>query len=358
MLRHVSTIGAMALGLGLALALAAPSAASAQARKPTRDAVLTTGSSTVYPFTKAVAERFAAQPGNKPPTVISTGTVHGFNRFCQGAGLTHPDIQSASRRMNAIEFSMCAKNGVNEIMELPIGHDGIVVAFRKDAPPVKLTRQEIWLAVAKEVPVAGQLVANPHQRWSQINPALPDWPIEVLGPPPTSGTRDSFTDMVMQNGCRGFAEVRAIADAARQRAVCNTVREDGKWVDSGEDDTRIVGRIVAAPPGLVGVFGYSFLAENAARLAAATVDGTAPTPAAIASGQYPLSRPLFLYVKRPNLKTIPGLAGFIAEYASEAALGPSGYLITRGLVPLDDAQRAKLRDDVAAGAIMLRRPTS
>lgn len=347
--------------LRLAAALAAltlSGAAVAQTPAPRRDTILTTGSSTVYPFTSAVAERFAAQPGNKPPTVISTGTVHGFNRFCQGIGLTHPDIQSASRRMNGTEFSQCAKNGVNEIIELPIGHDGIALVVRKGAAPLALTRQQIWTAVAREVPSAGRLVPNPHTRWSQIDPKLPDWPIDVLGPPRTSGTRDSFTDMVMLAGCQGHAEVRAIADINRQRAVCSTVREDGRWIDAGEDDTRIVTRIADAPVGLVGIFGYSFLAANTARLDASSIDGVSPTADAIASGRYPLSRPLFLYVKRPNLARVPGLAAFLAEYASEAAMGPSGYLPAKGLVALEASQRERLRADATAGIIMLRRPGS
>jgi phosphate transport system substrate-binding protein len=345
--------------LPAALCLAGPAVAqTAQTAPAARQSILTTGSSTVYPFTAAVAERFAAQPGHKPPTVISTGTVHGFNRFCQGKGLTHPDIQSASRRMNGTEFSMCAKNGVNEIMELPIGYDGIVLVVRKGAPPVFLSRQQIWTAVAKEVPSGGRLVPNPHTRWAQIDPKLPDWPIEVLGPPRTSGTRDSFVDMVMLSGCQAYAEVRAIPDIGRQRAVCATVREDGRWIDSGEDDTRIVARLVEAPVGLVGVLGYSFLAENADRLEGIVVEGVRPTADDIASGRYPLARPLFLYVKRPNIKLVPGLAAFLADYASEAAMGPSGYLLARGLVPLEARQRERLRADIEAGTIMLRRPGS
>lgn len=332
--------------------------AIAQSPPAVRDTILTTGSSTVYPFTKAVADQFAAQPGNKPPTVISTGTVHGFNRFCQGEGLAHPDIQSASRRMNGTEFSMCAKNGVNEIMELPIGYDGIVLATRKGAPPVSLTRQQIWTAVAKEVPSGGRLVPNPHTRWSQIDAKLPDWPIEVLGPPRTSGTRDSFTDLVMLSGCQGYPEVRSISDIGRQRAVCSTVREDGRWIDSGEDDSRIVARLVEAPVGLIGIFGYSFLAENTGRLEGIVVEGVRPTSEEIASGRYPLARPLFVYVKRPNIKQVPGLAALVGEYASENAMGPSGYLMARGLVPLEAGQRERLRADIAAGAIMLRRPGS
>ena len=260
--------------------------------------------------------------------------------------------------MNGTEFSLCGKNGVNEIMELPIGYDGIVLVTRKDAPRLVLTRQQIWMAVAKEVPSRGQLVPNPYMRWAQIDAKLPDWPIEVLGPPRTSGTRDSFTDLVLLSGCQGSAEVNAISDINRRKAVCSTVREDGRWVDSGEDDTRIVAKIVNAPIGLVGIFGYSFLTENSERLEGALVEGVRPIPAEIASGQYPLARPLYLYVKRPNLKLVPNLAAFLAEYVSEGAMGPSGYLVKHGLVPLEAAQRTRLRADVESRVIMLRRPGS
>ncbi len=342
--------------MSLVAAMCMADAATAQPRAAARDTILTTGSSTVYPFTKAVAERFAATGGHKPPQVISTGTVHGFNRFCQGQSLAHPDVQSASRRINGIEFSVCSKNGVHEIMELPVGHDGIVVAGKAGTPPLRLTRAQFWQAVAREVPAGGRLVANPHTRWRQIDAALPDLQIDVLGPPPTSGTRDSFTDMVMLTGCQAFAEVRDIPDLSRKRAVCATVREDGRWTDAGEDDERIVAEVVSGPPGRVGVFGYSFLAAHPDTLSGALIEGVAPDPEAIGSGRYPLARPLYLYVKQRNLRSVPGLKAFLAEYASEAAMGPSGYLAGIGLVPLETTQRARLRADIEAGVIMWQRP--
>jgi phosphate transport system substrate-binding protein len=336
---------------GALLALAAASPAAAQSRT----AVLTTGSSTVHPFTSAVAAavgpRLAA-----PPEIRSTGTVHGFNEFCRGASLRYPDIQSASRRMTAGEFLLCNRQGVNEIMEIPIGYDGIVAAHRRDLPQPNITLAQFWLAVAKEVPRDGRLVANPYRRWREISADLPDWPIRVIGPPPTSGTRDSFTDLVLLAGCQRVPEIRAITDTAQRRRVCITVREDGAWIDGGEDDEVIVRRIVNEDAGTIGVFGYSFLAGHRDAIAAARIEGVAPTPEAIASRSYPVARPLFIYAKRPNLRTVPGLAQFLSEYVSDAAMGPGGYMVRRGLVPLDPVRLRRVQDAVKDEAIMLRSP--
>jgi len=348
----------LALATAAGLALLLPHA-DAVAQK--RDTILITGSSTVNPFTAAVARQFAetgmmAKLGGQPPKIASTGTVRGYNLFCQGGGTRYPDIQNASRRMNSLEFSLCVRNGVNEIMEIPIGYDGIVLVYRKDGGTVRLTRAQVWLAVAKEVPKNGTLVPNPHTSWKQIDASLPDWPIEVLGPPPTSGTRDSFTDLLMLAACQTFPEIRSLKDVARQRAVCTTVRTDGKWVDAGEDDAKIVGRIEAAPPGMIGIFGYSFLEENAGKLVGATLEGVAPTGDGIASGRYPLSRPLFIYAKRRNVAFVAGLREFLDLYVSEAAMGPSGFLVKAGLVPLEKARQERLREAVAVQAVMLRGP--
>lgn len=320
-----------------------------------RGTVLTTGSSTVHPFTSAVA---AAAGPRLPavPEVRSTGTVHGFNEFCRGASLRYPDIQSASRRMTPGEFLLCNRQGVNEVMEIPIGFDGIVAAYRRDLTQPNISLAQFWLAVAKEVPRDGRLVPNPYRRWREINADLPDWPIRVIGPPPTSGTRDSFTDLVLLAGCQRVPEVRAITETAQRRRVCITVREDGAWIDGGEDDEVIVRRIVGEEAGTIGVFGYSFLAGHRDAIAAARIEGVAPTPEAIAAGSYPVARPLFLYAKRPNLRTVPGLAEFLAEYVSDAAMGPGGYLVRRGLVPLDPTRLRRVQDAVRDQAIMLRSP--
>ena len=326
-----------------------------------RDTILVTGSSTVNPFTVAVARQFAdtgmlAKLGGKPPKIDSTGTVRGYNLFCQGGGTRYPDIQNASRRMNSLEFSLCVKNGVTEIMEIPIGYDGIVLVSRKDGGVMRLTRAQVWLAIAKEVPKNGTLVPNPHTSWKQIDAGLPDAPIQVLGPPPTSGTRDSFTDLLMIAACQSFDEIRSLKDVARQRAVCTTVRTDGKWTDAGEDDAKIVTQIQAAPAGTMGIFGYSFLQENRERLDGAFLDGFAPTQDNIVAGRYPLARPLFIYAKRRNVAFVAGLEEFLNLYVSPAAMGPDGFLVKHGLVPLEKTRQDRLREAVAVQAVMLRGP--
>lgn len=328
---------------------------TAPAAAQSRDAVLATGSSTVHPFTAAVAATVGPRLA-KPPEIRSTGTVHGFNEFCRGSSLRYPDIQNASRRMTTGEFLLCNRYGVNEIMEIPIGSDGIVAAHRRDLPTPNISLAQFWLAVAKDVPRDGRLVPNPYRRWKDIAADLPDWPIRVIGPPPTSGTRDSFTDLVLLAGCQRVPEVRAIDDTAQRKRVCITVREDGGWIDGGEDDEVIVRRIVNEEPGTIGVFGYSFLAGHRDAITAARIEDVAPTVETIGSGSYPVARPLFVYAKRPNLRTVPGLSDFLSEYVSDAAMGPGGYLMRRGLVPPDPTRLRRIQDAVRDQAIMLRSP--
>lgn len=349
-------IGTMLLSAILALpGFQAAGQGTAPATPDHRDTISITGSSTVNPFTVAVARRFVEGERFKPPVIASTGTVRGFNLFCQGRGLRYPDIQNASRRMNSVEFNLCMAKGVQEIMELPIGYDGIVLAFRKGAGGMNLTRTQLWLAVAKDVPRGNAWVPNPYTRWRDIDASLPDWPIQVLGPPPTSGTRDSFTDLVLTAGCQTVPEVKALTETARRRAVCTTVRADGKWVDAGEDDEKIVGRITAAAPGAIqGAFGYSFLAGHADQLTAATIEGVTSTPEMIASGRYPVSRPLYIYVKQANFRIVPGLKEYVDLYA--ASLGAGGPLAKIGLVPLDAGKVAETREIVLHQAILLRAP--
>jgi phosphate transport system substrate-binding protein len=336
-------LGAVTIGTG--------SAAVAQAR----EAVLATGSSTVAPFTRTVAETLAASGAGKVE-VRSVGTVYGFDQFCQGGDLRHPDVQNASRRMNALEFQKCLSRGVNEIMEIPIGHDGIVVAHRKDLPSPNFTLAQLWLGIAKEIPQGGRLVPNPHTSWRQVAAGLPDWPIAVIGPPPTSGTRDSFTDLVLSAGCQAVPEVRAIDDAAQRRRLCTTVREDGRWTDGGEDDGLIVRRVTEGAPGTLGIFGYGVLEIHRDRIEGARIEGVDDTPETIASGAYPVARPLFVYVKRANAEAVPALRAFLAEYVSDRAMGPGGYLVRRGLVPLDPARLRRVQEAVRNQEIMLRGP--
>lgn len=340
-----------ALPAALAVLAAAPSGPSVA--QP-RETVVVTGSSTVFPFSSAVADAVAAR--NPRPSVESTGTVHGFHEFCKGAGLRYPDVQNASRRMNAGEFRLCIRSGVNEIMEIPIGFDGIVVAHASGVLSPDFTLAQLWLGLAKEVPQGGRLVANPYSSWRQVSPGLPDWPIRVVGPPPTSGTRDSFAELALVAGCKAAPEVRAIADAAQRLRVCTTLREDGRWIDGGEDDQAIVRKVVGGDPGTLGIFGFSFLEANRARIEGSQIEGVDDTREAVASGRYPLARPLFLYVKRPNLDTVPGLKEFVTEYVSDRAMGPEGYLVRRGLVSHDEARLRQIQEAVRERAIMLRRP--
>ena len=345
----------MAAALGSLDAAPAQAQAPAKPAAPQRDAIVATGSSTVAPYTIAVGQRFAEATRAPRPRVDQTGTVRGYNLFCQGMGMRYPDVQNASRRMNNVEFNLCVSKGVREIIEVPIGHDGIVLAFRRDSGTMNVTRTQFWRAVAAEVPQGDKWVPNPYSTWRQVDGSLPDWPIQILGPPPTSGTRDSFTDLVLTPGCQAAPEVRAITDAARRKAVCTTVRTDGRWVDAGEDDEKIVARIVSAAPGTVqGAFGYSFLANHAATLGSAAIEGVMGTPEMIASGQYPVSRMLYIYVKEPNVRTVPGLQAFVDAYAAE--LGPDGPLAKIGLVPLDPAALRRTREIVKNHAILLRAP--
>ncbi|ONG56877.1 hypothetical protein BKE38_05180 [Pseudoroseomonas deserti] len=340
------------IGIVLLLAGLWPAAMQAQPR----EMALVTGSSTVFPFSRAVAEAVGRAAGGERVQVASTGTVHGFAQFCRGAGLGAPDVQDASRRITAGEFTLCLRNGVNEIMEIPIGFDGIVVAHRRGLPSPDFSLRQLWLGVARQVPQGGRMVANPFFNWRQISPALPDWPIRVIGPPPSSGTRDSFVELVMAASCAAAAEIRALPDAAERARACTALREDGAWIDAGEDDQVTIRRIVEGADGVLGIFGFSFLEAAQDRIEGAAIEGVDDTPETIAEGRYPLSRPLYLYVKRPNLDRVPALRDFLLEYASERALGREGYLARLGLVPPSATRLRMIQDTVRDRIIMLRRP--
>jgi len=333
------------LAFGAVAALALAGAVHAQSA---RDYISIVGSSTVYPFTTAVAEQFGkANAQFKTPKVESTGTGGGFKLFCGGVGVQHPDISNASRPIKKSEVETCAKNGVTEIVEINIGFDGIVLASSKKNQPMPLTIKDIWLALAKEVPDAsGKLVANPHKTWKDVNPALPANKIEVLGPPPTSGTRDAFVELVMDHGCKEFDAIKTLekSDEKKAKAACQTVREDGAFIEAGENDNLIVNKLVANPNAL-GVFGYSFLEENLDKIQGETINGVAPNFESIADGKYPVSRPLFVYVKKAHVGVIPGIKEFIAEFTSEKAVGDDGYLGRKGLIPLPDNKRKQVATD-------------
>jgi len=316
-----------------------------------RDSIAIVGSSTVYPFATVVAEQFGRSTHFKTPKIESTGTGGGFKLFCGGIGVNFPDISNASRAIKDSEREICARNGVKDIVEVKIGYDGIIIANTKSAPLMQLTRQELFLALAKEVPDPkndGKLIANPYKTWSQINPALPDTAIEVLGPPPTSGTRDAFTEMVMVEGAEEFDFIKAMAksDKGRFKQVSETVREDGAYIEAGENDNLIVQKLQANPKAL-GIFGFSFLDQNADAIQGSLIEGEAPTFDNISAGKYAVSRPLFIYVKKAHIGMIPGIKEYITEFASDKAWGDEGYLADKGMIPMPAAERKKYADDVA-----------
>ena len=315
-----------------------------------RDYINIVGSSTVYPFATVVAEQFGKSTSFKTPKIESTGSGGGLKLFCAGVGVEHPDITNASRAIKKSEYDQCIANGVKEIVEVKIGYDGIVMANSKKTAPLKLTRKDIFLALAKDVPDpsgAEKLVPNPYKTWQDVNPALPAKSIEVLGPPPTSGTRDAFVELAMEGGAKIFDWIKAMGktDKKKYKATCHTVREDGAYVEAGENDNLIVQKL-EANPNAVGIFGFSFLDQNMDKLQGSFVDGVQPTFDAIADGQYPVSRPLFFYVKKAHAEVIPGMKEYLQEFTSEKAWGPDGYLTEKGMIPMPDAERTKYRIDV------------
>jgi phosphate transport system permease protein len=334
-MKRVSTF---AFGLAAVLLAAFPAAA--------RDQLHIVGSSTVYPFSTTVAEALAKQGVLKSPVVEATGTGGGLKLFCEGAGENTPDIAGASRQIKQSEVETCAQNGVDKITEIPIGHDGIVIASAKQGPDFSVTRAQLFLALAKTVPQNGQLVANPYRSWNEIDPSLPAEPIEVLGPPPTSGTRDAFVELVMDKGCAGFPEIAALSDDAK-KAACQQMREDGAYIDAGENDNLIVQKLQANAAAF-GIFGYSFLEQNADTLKAAKVDGVEPSYDAIAGKQYPVARELYVYVKDAHRSIVPAIDPFVRELLSERAMGQEGYLAEKGLVPFTPAERAEVESKVLA----------
>jgi phosphate transport system substrate-binding protein len=307
------------------------------------DRVAIVGSSTVFPFSSAAAEKFSASGQFKTPRVESTGTGGGFSVFCRGVGAGTPDIANASRKIKKSEFDECAKNGVTEIVEVKIGYDGIVIASGKSGPKLSVSKYELYQALAKELydPATKSFVANPNTRWSQINPALPDIKIDVMGPPPTSGTRDAFVELVMEKGAEGSADMKALkasnSDEFKKRAT--TLREDGAWKDSGENDNLIV-QALSRSPEQFGVFGYASYEENADRLQEAAIDGVQASVDNILSGEYGASRSLYFYVKKASVGVVPGVKEFATEMMSEQAAGARGYLRGRGMVPLKPEERA------------------
>jgi phosphate transport system substrate-binding protein len=324
----------------LVLALLVTSAQTAAAREQ----IHIVGSSTVFPFSTTVAERFGRATGFKTPVVESTGSGGGLKLFCQGVGEETPDVTNSSRRIKASEVELCASNGVAEIVEVKIGFDGIVLANSKASDRVELTLEQIFLALAKEVPVDGKLAPNPYRKWSDVDPSLPDRRIEVLGPPPTSGTRDAFVEVAMEGGAKRIPTLKALREKDKDEftRIAHSIREDGAYIEAGENDNLIIQKLEANPTA-IGIFGFSFLDQNADRIQGSLVDGAEPTFENIAEGSYAISRSLYFYVKKAHVGRVPGLQEFVAEFTSDRASGEDGYLADRGLIPLPDEEREAVR---------------
>ena len=307
-----------------------------------RDNIEVVGSSTVYPFSTVVAERYGRSTGKATPKIESTGSGGGMKLFCSGVGTNYPDITNSSRRIKMSEFKKCQKNGVKDVIEVQIGYDGIVIANSVDAKSINLSRKDIFLALAAKVPgdTEGSLIDNPYTNWKQINPSLPDIDIEVLGPPPTSGTRDAFVELGMEGGCKKIAWIAALkkTDKNTYKQVCHTVREDGRYIEAGENDNLIVQKLEANPAAL-GIFGFSFLDQNADKVQGASIESVEPTFESIADKSYPISRPLFFYVKKAHVGVVPGMMGYLKEFTSERAWGVEGYLAEKGMIPLPIKER-------------------
>jgi phosphate transport system substrate-binding protein len=366
----------------LVAACAAALVAGCGPAAPGRDSISVAGSSTVYPFATLVAERFGRTTDFHAPRIESTGSGGGLKLFCRGLGAATPDIANSSRRMRLSEYRDCLGNGVTHVVEVVFGFDGIAIASSASSPPVAFTLTELFQALARDLPGPdGQLAPNPHRRWSDINPALPATEIEILGPPPTSGTRDALAELVLAAGALGLPSLAALralraeqveelgvvlaglgvpdsAYWALQRAlgrppsgedlfasIAHAVREDGAYIEAGENDNLIVQKL-EANPGAFGVFGFNVLEENDDRVRGATVEGIAPSFASIADGDYPISRPLYFYIKAAHVGRIPGIREYARAFTSERAIGPEGYLPERGLVPLKPEQRAAVRKRV------------
>jgi phosphate transport system substrate-binding protein len=342
-----------------------------------RDTISIVGSSTVYPFATVVAERFGKASKFRAPKVESTGSGGGLKLFCRGVGVDTPDVTNASRRIKSTEFQQCQKNGVTEIVEVLIGYDGIVLANAKGAAPMELSRKDIYMALAKQVPGPdGKLIDNPNETWKDVNPSFPAKKIEVLGPPPTSGTRDAFAELALEGGAKEFADIKSLSKMEADQIVeinemvsklgiqnawaavvdqkgaeakgkdvvkiiGRSVREDGAYIEAGENDNLIVNKL-RANPNAFGIFGFSFLDQNSDSVQGSIIDGKAPTFEAISGGEYAVSRPLYFYVKKAHIGVVPGIEEFLQTFVSEDAIGEEGYLIDKGLIPLGTVQYGEM----------------
>jgi phosphate transport system substrate-binding protein len=318
-----------------------------------RDTISVVGSSTVYPFATVVAEKFGKKTDFKTPKIESTGSGGGMKLFCSGLGINSPDITNSSRAIKQSEYDKCQKNGVTDITEVHIGFDGIAIANSKESELFKLSRKDLFLALGLKVPNpdgSQTLVENPYQTWNEVNPGLPAIRIEVLGPPPTSGTRDAFSELALEGGCKAFDWIKAMkkSDKSAYKNICHSMREDGRYKEAGENDNLIVQKLERNPNAL-GIFGYSFLQQNDDKVQGSIIEGQQPEFETIADGSYPISRPLYFYVKNAHAASIPGMKEYLKEFTSEAAMGDDGYLLDKGLIPLSAQARSDLRESVSMG---------
>ncbi|MBT7543227.1 MAG: phosphate ABC transporter substrate-binding protein [Gammaproteobacteria bacterium] len=316
-----------------------------------RDQINIVGSSTVYPFAIVVAEKFGKTTEFKTPKIESTGSGGGLKLFCAGVGTRHPDFTNSSRAIKENEIKKCRKNSVGDITEVKVGYDGVVIANAKSSKIFKMTRMDLYLALAAEIPNpdgSETFIKNPHKTWKDVNPELPTIKIEVLGPPPTSGTRDAFVELAMEKGgCKKIKWIKALKKNNKQeyKAKCHTIREDGPYIEAGENDNLMIQKLISNPKALA-IFGFSFLDQNTDKVQGAIINGIKPTFENISSGKYPVSRPLFFYVKNAHLETIPGMKEYVDIFLSDAASGNDGYLTEKGLIPMPKKERAELNPKV------------
>ena len=365
----------------VSVALAAAVTGLSTANAAERDTVSIVGSSTVYPFATVVAERFGRSTKFGTPKIESTGSGGGLKLFCKGVGANTPDITNSSRRIKKSEYDDCQANGVTDIVEVLVGYDGIAIANSKAAVRLELSLKDLYLALAKDIPGPdGRLIPNPNKTWKDVNPRLPATKIEVLGPPPTSGTRDAFAELAMGGGAEEIPELKALSKLGAEQvdeiraaleklgipgaydamaknkgkapkgadlfnAIAHAIREDGAYIEAGENDNLIVQKLEANPDA-VGIFGFSFLEENGDKVQGAIVNGTAPTFDSIASGDYPVSRPLYFYIKRAHVGKIPGIQEYAMEFVSDKAMGEDGYLPEKGLIPLEEEALEQTQQEV------------
>jgi len=340
LLCSVVAFGLTACGGGDAPSGDTPSATKAAVTTSGRDQIKIVGSSTVYPFSTTVAENFGRSTSFKTPIVESTGSGGGLKLFCSGVGENHPDITNASRRIKKSEVDRCAENGIDDIIEVKIGYDGIVLANSRKSDQYNITLQQLYLALAKDIPNGnGGTKPNDNEMWSDIDSSLPNIKIEILGPPPTSGTRDAFVELAMEGGCKTFDFIKDMksSDKAMYKSLCHTIREDDNFVEAGENDNLIVNKLNANPDAL-GIFGYSFLEQNADSVQGTIIDGVSPTFENISDGSYPVSRSLYFYVKKDNIGVVPGIQEYVLEFLSDRASGDDGYLAEKGLIPMLPAE--------------------